>query len=123
MRLWYIPMVYVAGSVVAGLGFPSIEQLYLPSYTFGLSISSAQACFSAIASGMMALTGIVFAMARSGRSISRGDALSSRIPNMRSDFWLTLSSKPYRPPSTIRRPQFRQSIRSRTFCFAWAGAD
>ena len=41
----------------------SIEQLYLSSYTFDLSVSSAQACLSAAASGMMALSGIVFAMA------------------------------------------------------------
>ena len=63
MHLWLIPMIYVAGSVVCGLGLPRIEQLYLLSYTFNLSVSSAQACLSAAASGMMALTGIVFAMA------------------------------------------------------------
>jgi uncharacterized membrane protein len=63
MQLWLIPMVYVAASVVCGLGLPRIEQLYLSSYTFDLSVSSAQACLSAAASGMMALSGIVFAMA------------------------------------------------------------
>jgi uncharacterized membrane protein len=63
MQLWLIPMIYVAASVVCGLGLPRIEQLYLSSYTFDLSVSSAQACLSAAASGMMALSGIVFAMA------------------------------------------------------------
>lgn len=63
MPLWLIPMIYVAGSVVCGLALPRIEQAYLPSYTFNLSVASAQACLSAAASGMMALTGVVFAMA------------------------------------------------------------
>ncbi len=57
MRLWLIPMIYVAGSVVCGLALPRIEQAYLGSYTFNLSVTSAQACLSAAASGMMALTG------------------------------------------------------------------
>jgi uncharacterized membrane protein len=63
MPLWLTPMIYVAGSVVCGLALPRIEQAYLPSYTFNLSVASAQACLSAAASGMMALTGVVFAMA------------------------------------------------------------
>jgi uncharacterized membrane protein len=63
MRLWLVPMIYVAGSIVCGLTVPRIEQLYLPLYTFDLSVTSAQACLSAVASGMIALTGIVFAMA------------------------------------------------------------
>jgi uncharacterized membrane protein len=63
MHLWLIPMIYVGGSVICGLVLPRIEQLYLSSYTFDLSVSSAQTCLSAVASGMMALTGIVFAMA------------------------------------------------------------
>jgi uncharacterized membrane protein len=56
-------MIYVAASVVGGLALPRIEQAYLGSYTLNLSVSSAQACLSAAASGMMALTGVVFAMA------------------------------------------------------------
>jgi uncharacterized membrane protein len=63
MRLWLIPMVYVGASVVCGLALPRIEQAYLASYTLNLSVASSQAYLSAAASGMMALTGIVFAMA------------------------------------------------------------
>ena len=63
MRLWLIPMVYVGAAVVCGLLLPRIEQAYLASYTLNLSVASAQAYLSAAASGMMALTGIVFAMA------------------------------------------------------------
>src|ERR1700739_4519814 len=63
MRLWRIPMFYVAASVVCGLVLPRIEQAHPPSFTFNLSVSSAQAYLSAAASGMMALTGVVFALA------------------------------------------------------------
>src|SRR5262245_25389818 len=63
MPLWLIPMIYVGISVVCGLALPRLEQEYLAAYTFDLSVASAQACLSAIASGMIALTGIVFAMA------------------------------------------------------------
>ena len=63
MRLWLIPMIYVGAAVVCGLLLPRIEQAYLASDTLNLSVASAQAYLSAAASGMMALTGIVFAMA------------------------------------------------------------
>ena len=56
-------MIYLAASAVCGLTLPRLEQIYLPSYTFDISVASAQAYLSAVASGMMALTGIVFAMA------------------------------------------------------------
>src|ERR1700734_1657643 len=56
-------MFYVSGAVLGGLALPRIEQAYLSSYTLALSVASAQALLSAAASGMMALTGIVFAMA------------------------------------------------------------
>ena len=62
MRMWVIPMVYVGAAVAAGLAVPSLEQSYLASDTLLLSIGSAQAYLSAAASGMMSLTGIVFAM-------------------------------------------------------------
>ena len=63
MRLWLIPMIYVGASVLFGLTVPLWEQTYLPEQNFGLSVSSAQAYLSATASGMMALMGIVFALA------------------------------------------------------------
>ena len=63
MQPWFIPMFYVSGAVLGGLALPRIEQAYLSSYTLALSVASAQALLSAAASGMMALTGIVFAMA------------------------------------------------------------
>src|SRR5215468_1913315 len=61
--IWLIPTSYVAASVVSAFALPRIEQAYLGSYTFNLSISSTQAYLSAAASGMMALTAIVFSVA------------------------------------------------------------
>ena len=61
--IWLIPMLYVGVTVVCGLVLPRFEQEYLAAYSHGMSIASAQATLSAVASGMMALTGIVFALA------------------------------------------------------------
>ncbi|MFL6796603.1 MAG: DUF2254 domain-containing protein [Xanthobacteraceae bacterium] len=63
MRLWLVPMIYVGVSVLCGFSLPRLEQSFLGAYTLGLSVASAQAYLSAAASGMMALMGIVFAMA------------------------------------------------------------
>ena len=63
MPLWLIPMVYTVASIVAGLILPRLEQAYLSGYTHGMSVGAALAFFSAVSSGMMALTGIVFAIA------------------------------------------------------------
>ena len=63
MPVWLIPMLYTAASVLAGVILPRLEQVYLPGYTHHMSVSAALAFFSAISSGMMALTGIVFAIA------------------------------------------------------------
>ena len=65
MQPWLIPMVYVIGAVIGGIALPRIEHAWRMDVTFeafDLSVSSAQAFLSAAASGMMALTGIVFAM-------------------------------------------------------------
>jgi uncharacterized membrane protein len=63
MRLWLIPMIYVGASVACGLTLPRLEQAYFGALKLNLSVASAQAYLSAVASGMMALTGVVFAMA------------------------------------------------------------
>lgn len=62
MQLWLIPTLYAAASVVAGLVVPRLEAALL-GHSLGLSVASAQAYLSAVASGMMALTGIVFSIA------------------------------------------------------------
>ncbi|MBQ0820949.1 DUF2254 domain-containing protein [Microvirga sp. HBU67558] len=63
MRLWLIPMIYVAASSVCGIVLPRIWRHFLSSYTVDVSVASAQAVLAAVASGMMALTGLVFALA------------------------------------------------------------
>jgi uncharacterized membrane protein len=63
MQPWFIPMFYVGGAVLGGLALPRVERAYFSNVALDLSVSSAQALLSAAASGMMALTGIVFAMA------------------------------------------------------------
>lgn len=63
MRLWLIPLAYIVGSTIAGFAVPRLEGVYLPSYAHGVSASAAIAFFSSVSSGMMALTGIVFAVA------------------------------------------------------------
>jgi len=62
MRLWLIPLTYALVSMVLGFALPRIEDAYFASYVV-VSVSSAQAYLSAVASGMMALTGIVFSVA------------------------------------------------------------
>jgi uncharacterized membrane protein len=59
MHLWLIPMIYAAASFLCGITLPRLEQVYFP-YNSGISVASAQAFLSALASGMIGLTGIVF---------------------------------------------------------------
>ena len=63
MPVWAIPIVYTVGSLVAATVLPRLEHDYHLGGISGLSPASAIASLSAIASGMMALTGIVFSVA------------------------------------------------------------
>jgi uncharacterized membrane protein len=71
MPVWLIPMVYVGAALFFGMAFLRFEHQYLEQYSAflsqshfaGLSPASAQAVLSAIASGMLALTAIVFTVA------------------------------------------------------------
>jgi len=59
---WLIPVAYVVASLVGGFLFPQFEYKYLSAYGHGMSVSSAQAFLSSVASGMMSLTAIVFSI-------------------------------------------------------------
>ena len=59
---WAIPALYAGAAIVAGLTFPRIESRIFPGLVAALSVSDATAIYSAIASGMIALTGIVFSL-------------------------------------------------------------
>jgi uncharacterized membrane protein len=63
MPLWLTPIVYAVASAICSLVLPRIESGYFPEHIANVSVASAQAFLSAAASGMMALTGIVFAVA------------------------------------------------------------
>ena len=62
MQPWLIPTIYAATSISAGFLVPRLESKFV-AYSLNLSTSSAQAYLSAVASGMIALTGIVFSIA------------------------------------------------------------
>jgi uncharacterized membrane protein len=57
-----VPMVYAVTAILAGMVLPRIETLFFPRLKAELSIDVAIALYSSIASGMMALTGIVFSL-------------------------------------------------------------
>lgn len=59
---WSIPLLYALVAIAAGLSFPRIEARLWPVLAAGVSIPTATAVYSAIASGMIALTGIVFSL-------------------------------------------------------------
>ncbi len=61
--LWLIPAAYTVLSMIVGLTLPRLEAIYLPGFQHGMSVGAALAAFSAVCSGMMALLGIVFAVA------------------------------------------------------------
>lgn len=60
---WGIPLAYTAGTFIFGMIFPRLEHRYLPELASTMSTASGMAIGSAIASGMIALTGIVFSLA------------------------------------------------------------
>jgi uncharacterized membrane protein len=63
MPVWLIPMAYTVVSVICGLVLPRLENAYLPGFAHDMAVGSALAFYSSVSSGMMALTGIVFAIA------------------------------------------------------------
>jgi uncharacterized membrane protein len=62
LSAWGIPALYAGVAMVAGLIFPEQEARIFPGLSSALSVSAATAIFSSIASGMIALTGIVFSL-------------------------------------------------------------
>src|SRR5215469_11817649 len=59
---WIIPLLYASIALAAGLTLPRMESRWLPRVVAGLSVSTATAIYSAVASGMITLTGIVFSL-------------------------------------------------------------
>lgn len=59
---WGIPALYAALAVASGLTIPRLESRIFPDFVSPLSTASAIAIYSSIASGMLALTAIVFSL-------------------------------------------------------------
>ena len=59
---WSIPFIYVAVTIAVGLILPRLEHHFVPRWDSTISVNSAIAITSSIASGMIALTGIVFSL-------------------------------------------------------------
>ena len=60
---WHIPLAYALGAILSGLVLPRIETTFLPTWSSGISAPAATAIYSAVATGMITLTGIVFSLA------------------------------------------------------------
>ena len=56
-------MIYAGVTLLMGFVFPRLEYHYLAGYKHGMTVASATAVFSSVASGMLALTGIIFSLA------------------------------------------------------------
>jgi uncharacterized membrane protein len=63
LAVWAVPLLYAAIALTAGLTVPRLETRLLPGLVSPMSPSAAMAVYSSIASGMIALTGIVFSLA------------------------------------------------------------
>ena len=61
-RSWIIPASYAVVAMAAAMTLPRVESWLFPGLVSPMSVSSATAIYSAIASGMLALTGIVFSL-------------------------------------------------------------
>src|SRR5215470_251476 len=59
---WRITTIYAVGAIAAGALLPRIENRLLPDLVSPISVAAAMAIYSSIASGMIALTGIVFSL-------------------------------------------------------------
>src|SRR5690242_12217406 len=60
---WLIPLLYALAAIAAGLTIPRYTAIILPKFVSTMSVGAAIGIYSAIASGMIALTGIVFSLA------------------------------------------------------------
>jgi uncharacterized membrane protein len=62
MDAWLIPLVYAAAALSAGVSVSRLSGILLPGFVSTISVGSAIGIYSSVASGMIALTGIVFSL-------------------------------------------------------------
>src|SRR6267142_1078 len=63
LKTWAVPLMYMMATLTMGLIVPRVEHRFLPGIVSTMSPAAAMGVCSAIASGMIALTGIVFSLA------------------------------------------------------------
>jgi uncharacterized membrane protein len=63
IRPWLIPVLYALAAITAGFTIPHFPSVFLPELVSTMSVGAAIGIYSAIASGMISLTGIVFSLA------------------------------------------------------------
>ena len=61
--MFWVPLTYAISAVAVGLALPRLERRFFPDLTVGIDPGAALAILTAIASGMMGLTAIVFSIA------------------------------------------------------------
>jgi uncharacterized membrane protein len=59
---WLVPMLYAFGALLLGFTIPRLAYSVLPGFSSSVSVNAAIGIYSAIASGMIALTAIVFSL-------------------------------------------------------------
>ncbi len=75
---WLTPVLYIAAAILLGFIMPRIDRDYLQASWQMVSVASETAILSSIASGMMALTAIVFSMVLVSLQVA-GSAYSPRL--------------------------------------------
>jgi hypothetical protein len=61
-KAWFIPMAYAATALTLGFTFTRLAQVFVPGLVSTISANAAIGIYSSIASGMLALTGMVFSL-------------------------------------------------------------
>jgi uncharacterized membrane protein len=61
-KAWFVPLLYVAGALLVSFTVPRLANSLLPGFVSTVSVNTAIGFYSAIASGMIALTAIVFSL-------------------------------------------------------------
>jgi len=62
LTAWLIPLLYVCAALTLGFTVPRLANTFLPGFVSTITVNAAIGIYSAIASGMIALTGIVFSL-------------------------------------------------------------
>jgi uncharacterized membrane protein len=62
ITVWLVPLLYAAAALLFGFTIPRLAYSFLPGFVSTISVNAAIGIYSAVASGMIALTGIVFSL-------------------------------------------------------------